>query len=151
MSAATAPEQPDLVRRRLDLVNRHVQVENAKDVEALIATFAHPRYEFIGGGEGLVADGAEAVRQFWKDQYIAFPDFRAEVLSIRHADDAVILEVEVSGTHQGEFMGIPATGRQVRLRGAAFFLFEGDGLVSERIYQDSLAVFRQLGEMPRLG
>jgi SnoaL-like domain len=70
-----------------------VQVENAKDIEALIATFAHPRYEFIAEGEDLVADGAGAVRQFWRDEYTAFPDFRAEVLSMRQVDDAVILEV----------------------------------------------------------
>jgi hypothetical protein len=48
-------------------------------------------------------------------------------------------------------MGIPATGRPVRVRAAVFFIFEGDGLVCERIYQDSLPMFRQLGQMPQPG
>ena len=65
--------------------------------------------------------------------------------SIRHADDAVIVEFDLLGTHGGPFLGIPPTGREFRCRMAAIFVFDDDRIVCERVYFDSNTILAQLG------
>ncbi|MFL5865771.1 MAG: ester cyclase, partial [Thermoleophilaceae bacterium] len=48
-------------------------------------------------------------------------------------------------THEGSFRGLPATGRSFECRMTAFFLFEEDRLVGERVYFDVGTIMRQLG------
>jgi SnoaL-like polyketide cyclase len=57
----------------------------------------------------------------------------------------VIVEFELRGTHEGTFRGLPPTGRTFRCRMAAFFEFEADGLVCERVYFNTATILRQLG------
>jgi len=70
---------------------------------------------------------------------------RYELVALHHADDAVIVEVDVLGTHLGPLRALLPTGRAFRCRASAHFLFEGDRLVCERAYFDQLTVMRQLG------
>ena len=49
------------------------------------------------------------------------------------------------GTHEGSFRGLPPTGREFEMRFCAFFVFEEDRLVCERVYFDSATILRQLG------
>lgn len=127
---------------REQIVRRHMESENAHDFATTLATFAHPRYELVATGE--VHDGAEAVQQYFKTTRTAFPDQRNELISLRHADDAVIVEFWLMGTHQGPLLGMPPTGRSFRSRMTAFFLFEGTELVCERVYFDTGSILRQL-------
>jgi predicted ester cyclase len=60
-------------------------------------------------------------------------------------DDAVFVEVTLSGTHQGEWAGIPATGRRASVRIACLYEFEEDRLVCERVWFDFATILRQLG------
>ena len=62
------------------------------------------------------------------------------------AEDAVIAEFDLLGTHQGELRGIPPTGRTFRCRMCALFLFEpgGERIVCERIYFDQATIAQQL-------
>ena len=75
----------------------------------------------------------------------AFPDQRNELVALHHADDAVIVEFDLLGTHLGPLRALPPTGRAIRCRMSAHFVFEGDQLVCERVYFDQLTIMRQLG------
>ena len=77
-----------LRERREAIVRQHAEAENQHDVEATIATFHHPRYEFNGDP----SDGAEAVRELLQGFMHGFPDFHADIGKMRHADDAVFGE-----------------------------------------------------------
>ena len=57
----------------------------------------------------------------------------------------MIAEFWLRGTHEGSFRGLPATGRSFECRMTAFFLFEDDRLVCERVYFDVGTIMRQLG------
>ena len=127
---------------REQLVRRHMQAENVHDYEAAIGTFTHPRYELIATDH--THDGLEEVRAYFKESRTAFPDQRNELIVLHHADDAVIVEFWLLGTHTGPLLGIEPTGRSFRCRMAAFFLFEGTGLICERVYFDSATILRQL-------
>jgi predicted ester cyclase len=116
--------------------------ENIHDFDAVIDTFAHPRYEIIPTGQ--VYDGEAAVREYFRESRTAFPDQRNELISLRHADDAVVVEFWLLGTHEGPLMGIEPTGREFRCRMTALFLCEGARIVCERVYFDSATILRQL-------
>ncbi|HYF46206.1 MAG TPA: ester cyclase [Acidimicrobiales bacterium] len=129
-------------KKREETVRTHMEAENALDLEAALATFARPRYELIGTHR--VYDGADEVRRYFRESRNAFPDQRNELIAMYHADDAVVTEFWLMGTHLGEFDGFPPTGKAFRCRMAAFFLFEGADLVCERIYFDAGTIARQL-------
>src|SRR2546423_2243231 len=133
----------DLRARRETIVREHAESENRQEFDVTLATFDHPRYELIPTGEGI--DGTEAVAAYYRETPDAFPDQRNPVLALHHPDDAVLLELELTGTHRGDFRGLPATGRSFRCRMLAVFLFEDDRLTCERVYFDQNTILRQLG------
>jgi predicted ester cyclase len=124
------------------IVREHMEAENALEMDRALETFAHPRYEIIGTGE--VYDGPEEVARYYRDSRAAFPDQRNDLISLRHAGDAVIVEFWLLGTHKGRLGRLEPTGREFKCRMAAFFMFEGAELVCERVYFDSATIRRQL-------
>lgn len=133
----------DLRARREAVVKEHMDSENRHEYDATMATFGHPRYEIIPTGD--VFDGEEEVRRYFAESRTAFPDQRNRPITLHHADDAVIAEFHLDGTHLGPLRGLPPTGRPFTCRMIAVFEFEGDGIVCERVYFDSATMMRQLG------
>lgn len=123
-------------------VRRHMESENVHAFDTTIGTFSHPRYELIPSGQ--IHDGEAAVRAYFKETRAAFPDQRNELIALHHADDAVIVEFWLLGTHKGPLMGFEPTGREFKCRMTAFFIFEGANLVCERVYFDTATILRQL-------
>jgi steroid delta-isomerase-like uncharacterized protein len=125
------------------VVREHMESENRHEFGVTLATFAHPRYELIPTGE--VYEGEEEVNRYYAESRAAFPDQTNRVSAIHHADDAVIVEFDLMGTHGGPLHGVPATGRAFTCPMVALFFFEGDRIVCERVYFDSATILRQLG------
>jgi steroid delta-isomerase-like uncharacterized protein len=123
-----------------------MESENEHDFDTTVGTFSHPRYEIVPTGD--VYDGEAEVRRYYEETRAAFPDQRNELVSLRHADDAVIVEFDLLGTHRGPLRGVPPTGRSFRCRMSAVFEFEGERIVCERVYFDQLTILRQLGLAP---
>src|SRR3954465_12151867 len=132
----------ELRRKREEIVVEHMESENRHEFDVTLETFDHPRYELIGTGD--VYDGPQEVARYFEETRTAFPDQRNELIAMHHADDAVIVEANLYGTHQGSFRGLPATGRTFEIRFVAVFVFEEDRLVCERVYFDPGAILRQL-------
>lgn len=141
-----AAADPALRARRDAVIREHMASENRRDFEATLRTFKHPRYELVATGQ--VFDGPDEVRRYYATSRAAFPDQRNEIHVLRHADDAVVVEFDLLGTHDGSFMGAAATGRAFRCRMAAVFEFEDDRIVCERVYFDAATILRQLGLVP---
>ena len=138
-----------LRQRREAIVNQHADAENRHDVEATIATFhspQSPRYEL----NGQPSEGAEAVRELLQGLMDGFPDFHIHMGKLRHADDAVLGEGRITGTHNGEFAGVPPTGRRVEFPVVAIFEFDGDRLLCEKAYFDMATVLTQIGVLPAI-
>jgi steroid delta-isomerase-like uncharacterized protein len=138
-----APLNPLTRKKREEIVREHMDSENRHEFDATLDTFGHPRYELIATGE--VYDGTEEVSGYYDDTRRAFPDQRNELLALHHADDAVLVEAVVRGTHKGPLRSLPPTGREFELPILAIFMFDGDELTCERVYFDQLTVLRQLG------
>jgi len=87
-------------------------------------------------------------RETWQQGYElmkrAFPDLEIRVDDLVAAGDKVALRLTLSGTHQGEFQGIPATGRTISYVSHEFYRV-ADGLVAEEwICSDTASLFSQL-------
>lgn len=132
-----------LRERREQVVREHMESENHHDFDTTIATFSHPRYEIVPTGD--VYDGEEEVRGYYAESRAAFPDQRNELIALHHYDDGVVVEFDLLGTHLGPLRALPPTGRSFRCRMTAFFEFEGDRIVGERVYFDQATILRQLG------
>ena len=135
--------ETDLREHREAIVREHMESENHHDFDTTLGTFGHPRYEIIPTGD--VFDGADEVMGYFETSRAAFPDQRNELIALYHADEGVIVEFTLKGTHEGELRGIPPTGKPFEVRTAAFFLFEGRDLVCERVYFDSATILGALG------
>ena len=123
-------------------VREHMAAENDLDFDRALAIFGHPRYELIGTGQ--THDGPDEVMRYFRASRQSFPDQRNEIISLRHAEDAVIVEFWLSGTHKGRLGDLEPTGKTFRTRMTAFFIFDGASLVCERVYFDSASILRQL-------
>lgn len=136
------PLTAELRALREKTVRDHFEDEVRQEWDDVLSTFPHPRYEIIP--TSTIHDGTDEVKGYYVDTRIAFPDQHHEIIALRHSDDAVIVEFWLMGTHRGPFGAIPATNNPFKVRMTAYFLFEGELLVCERIYFDVLTMLRQL-------
>lgn len=128
-----------------------MHLETVHDWDGVIATFEHPRYEMYGGGQ--VFDGEQAVRNYFALSRTPFPDQSNEIIAISHADNTVLVEFWLTGTHTGplHFGGhcYEPTGKSFRIRMSASFEFADgtDKIICERPYFDQSGVLRAIGLM----
>ena len=78
----------------------------------------------------------------------AFPDSKWSVEEQIAEGNKVLTRFIWSGTHQGEFLGIPATNRVIRIWGMVIDRFEGQKVKSTRILMDTMGMMQQLGAIP---
>jgi steroid delta-isomerase-like uncharacterized protein len=77
-----------------------------------------------------------------------FPDFFHEIEDLLAEDDKVVARVTYSGTHKREFMGMPATGKQVRFSGINVFSLKGGKIIEHWSQSDQLSMLQQMGAIP---
>ncbi|AZM49731.1 ester cyclase [Streptomyces sp. WAC 06738] len=88
--------------------------------------------------------GRDAWRQNVSVMRAAFPDFRVRIEDIFGSGDRVAVLLTMRGTHQGEFRGIPATGRRVEYTSAELYRVADGRIAEEWIYSDTETLMRQL-------
>jgi steroid delta-isomerase-like uncharacterized protein len=127
----------------VELVRAGFQAFNAGDADECLALAApdlimnlaelpEPRH-----GREVWREGFEMMRH-------AFPDLHAHIEDIFGAGDKVAVRLRFRGTHSGEFLGLPATGRTIEYVSHEFYRI-ADGLIAEEwICSDTATLFRQL-------
>ncbi len=91
-------------------------------------------------------DGVQALFRMYR---AAFPDLKMEVEDVIVSGDKAVARVRVTGTHQGPFMGMAATGKRVDVWLIDIIRFGDDGLAREHWgVVDQLALMQQLGVIP---
>jgi steroid delta-isomerase-like uncharacterized protein len=144
MKAVTIEE--DRVAARMKLVEEHRQAEVDHDLDRTLATLNDAPDFKINNDE---FSGRESVHAFYADLFMGFPDLHLEITGRYVSDEAIILEMTLSGTHKNLFNGIPATGRRVQVPLCVIFPFDdNDRITGERVYFDNALVLRQLGTLP---
>ena len=91
------------------------------------------------------AAGPAGIGDFWRTFKTAFPDVALEPVQIISSEDYVTAILDVTGTHEGEFEGHPATGKSFKVRGIQVGRFQ-DGKMTDRWgATDVLGILQQLG------
>lgn len=94
-----------------------------------------------------VADADEALKQHIADAEAAFPRYELNPEDLIVEGDKVVVRFNLYGTHQGEFMGIPATGREINVPGIIIYRIADNKIVEHWMQIDSMAMMQQLGAM----
>ena len=89
--------------------------------------------------------GREALDGFIRKYHSAFPDFHITVHDWIARDGVVMKEYTMTGTHEGEFKGVPPTGRAVESPGMGKILIADGQVQEDRLYFNQLAALEQLG------
>lgn len=118
------------------------------DVDAMVDRFMAEdfiEHEAIPGMD----NSRDTPRQLFTMMLGAFPDFRATVHELLQDGDKVVARVTFSGTHEGEFMGVPASGNPVEWSVIDILEFRDDMAVAHWGVMDLAAAMAQMGTPPR--
>jgi len=83
--------------------------------------------------------------------YAGFPDIYHTIDDIVAEDDRAAVRFTLRGTHTGNFMGIPATGKRIEVSAVAFQRIADGKVVDLRAVFDQVGMLQQLGVMPTPG
>lgn len=129
------------------LINRFYQAVDQGDTDAVEGLFS-PQWENIDPAfspmRGL--DGARTLVQMFTT---SFPDFTSQIELMAAENDQVAVRTFHTGTHQGTFLGIPATGKQVSVYATGIFTCKDGKLVQNRVVFDAFGLLQQLGVVPQ--
>lgn len=120
---------------------------NAGDLDALDQAVAE---DFVEHEETPgFAPTRDGVLEQFRAMRSAFPDMRMQPEDVLVSDDKVVVRASMTGTHRGEFMGMPATGKRIDVKLIDIMRFGDDGLAHEHWgVMDTLSMMQQLGAVP---
>ncbi len=122
------------------------EVVNQRNL-AVLAQFVSPNAVNHTVPDGLPQEPS----QFLGLHLGAFPDLKVTVEDLLVDGDKVVARVSYRGTHQGAFMGIPPTGKQITGMGINIFRITNGKLVEHWGLSDRISALRQLGVVPPAG
>ena len=125
-----------VVRRFVD------EVINKGDYSAM-RELLHPNYIYRSPGQEL--RGAEALESLFTTYRSGLPNLKTSIDDLIVSGDKVVISITLSGTHAGELMGIPATGKELTVHGMVLGRLEDRKIVEEWEILDMLGMFQQLG------
>jgi steroid delta-isomerase-like uncharacterized protein len=123
---------------------------NTGDVEVIAKTIdevAEPDMEFHAPVPTGVT-GTQALKHVWVVLLRAFPDLHVAVEDVIAAGDKIVARNTVTGTHRGEYRGLPPTGRPITYNEIFIFRFAGGRIAEIWGVVDVLAQMKQLGMIP---
>jgi steroid delta-isomerase-like uncharacterized protein len=133
-------ENKAVIAAFLEEVINQGRLERANDLVALDFMELDPLPGQQQGREGL-KDVIGGLR-------ISFPDMHWVVDEMIAEDDTVVTRFTWTGTHRGAFLGIPATGRSVTVKGVVIDQLTAGKMAKSRILMDTMGMMQQLGAIP---
>jgi steroid delta-isomerase-like uncharacterized protein len=112
------------------------------------ATFFADDVRFSFEGTDQTATGRDAVEQMIRFMHEQAFDARPELKNLLVDDDKAAIEADFVGVHTGDFAGLPATGRSVRVPYSVVYDLEADTIKALRLYMPMQALVEQLGVVP---
>ena len=93
----------------------------------------------------------EAAKQFFGMFFAAFPDIQHTLEDQLAEGDKVAVRLTIRGTQQGEFQGIPATGKAITMTSLNILHFANGKIAEQWVETDNLGLLQQLGAIPTPG
>jgi steroid delta-isomerase-like uncharacterized protein len=128
------------------IVNQWIEAWNKQDLAAA-SDLLRPDYKRHDANLPDL-DGSKAGVDFITTCISGFPDIHLDIEQLIAQDDHVAARLTVRGTHQGPFMGVPATGRKVTVEVADVYRL-ADGKIAEQwVMMNAMGLMQQLGVIP---
>src|SRR5258707_1583715 len=128
------------------LARKHTDLMNAKDIDGALA-LCSSNFGDHGLPPGTPA-GVESTRQFFKAQFVAFPDVHVTLLDMIAEGDKVVYRAVIEGTHEGPLMGVPPTGKHLKWTFIDINRIADGKIVENWVEVDQLGMMQQLGLVP---
>jgi predicted ester cyclase len=93
----------------------------------------------------LTEQGSEGFKQFLSEFFTAFPDIHANIEHLVAENDLVVVFLNFTGTHKGEYQERPSTNKQVTTRSADLYRIENEKIVEHWDVVDQLNLLQQTG------
>lgn len=130
------------------LIRRFAEEMNKGNLKVYDDLFGHDYVVHPPKSMNLPNPANLAIRvQIAKTFLSAFPDLRHSVDDLIAEGDKVVARLTVSGTHKGDFRGIPPTGKRVTTQGIVVFRISNGKIVEEWALLDSMGLMQQLGDI----
>ena len=140
---------PELEAINLAAVTAVLQYWNAQDIDGMLA-FYHDDITWTNVALEKTYRGKDEVRAFLRELFTGLPDLTFDVTYKFARGNQVAERWTISGTHRGNLMGVPATGRPLEIPGIGMVVMRDGKFVSDWFLLDLASIMRQLGIMPPL-
>jgi predicted ester cyclase len=131
------------LRRIRDAVNTGDEELISKTVDEVVAPDV-----LIPTPLPIEAAGAQAAKQVWAILLRGLPDLHLTIEDLIAEGDKVVMRASVTGTHQGEYMGLPPTGKSITYNEIFIFRFAGGRIAEMWGVVDVFSQMKQLGVIP---
>ncbi len=129
------------------LVDLQLELWNTGNPELLTQVYCESSERF-DPNNAEPARGPQQIAKYIAEIRTAFPDFRIAFDETINEGDQFVYCWSCTGTHRGDFQGIPATGKKVQMTGVTLERISGGRVVQERVYFDRLSLLQQIGALP---
>ena len=137
--------QEKIETQNIEVVKRSFEEFNInKDIHLYDELF-NPQYKFYSPSLSLNPTSLEELKEWSKILIQAFPDFKYSIKNIFADGEFVVVWVVLSGTHEGEYYGMPATGNKVELSAIIISKLLNGKIVEDVQESNRLDFMRQLG------
>ena len=129
------------------VVRQYIEAFNRQDTERLGQLVSSTNQSFQFSGMHTSMDW-NRTQQFFAVFWTAFPDLSAKIEDIVAEGDKVAIRVLNTGTHKGDFQGIPPTGKKVSFEGRDFMTLRDGKIVEQQAGVDMMELMQQIGAIP---
>ena len=131
------PEDNEKVMRRfIDEVINHGDF-------SVLSELVHPDYIYRSPDQEL--KGPDALKDLLAAYRAAFPDLNVRIDDMVSGGEKIAISISLTGTHEGDLMGLSPTGKTVKITGMILSHFQDGKIVEELEILDMLTMFQQLG------
>jgi len=140
----TASPSEQAVQAAIEAFYQAVEKKSVAELRTVVT----PDWEYIPEPAGATP-GPDQMIPIFNNLVTALPDMRVTILDLLIHGDRVGVRAEVSGTQSGELLGIAASSKHIKFAIHSFHQMRGNLIAKTWHLEDWLAVFRQLGELPK--
>ena len=134
----------ELEEQNKAFVEKAIEELNNKNIQVLLDEYCDPQYSFYSPSNTPNPLSREDMKGFLESLFIAFPDINWSIKEIFAEGDRVIVWNVVSGTHENEFQGIPASGNKVEVSSILIYKIQNGKTLEEREEADLLGLMNQM-------
>jgi len=131
-------------QKNKQVVRQYIEAFNRQDTERLgqLVSSTNQSFQFSGMHSSM---DWNRTKQFFAAFWSAFPDLSAKIEEMVAEGDKVAIRVINTGTHKGEFQGIPPTDKKVSFDGRDFVTLRDGKIVEQRASVDMMGLMQQIG------